>query len=107
MRCGRGVLRQVGIAPRDRGLGMLKRPSAEMLLACETILLGFEARKEMKTYRIATIPGDGIGKEVVPEGVRVLEAAARKRFGALAFKETPHFRNQKQWHHGHNAILGR
>ena len=31
-------------------------------------------------YRIAVIPGDGIGKEVVPEGVRVLEAAAR-RFG--------------------------
>ena len=30
--------------------------------------------------RIAVIPGDGIGKEVVPEGVRVLEAAA-KRFG--------------------------
>jgi tartrate dehydrogenase/decarboxylase/D-malate dehydrogenase len=28
-------------------------------------------------YRIAVIPGDGIGKEVVPEGVRVLEAAAR------------------------------
>ncbi len=34
----------------------------------------------MKHYRIATIPGDGIGKEVVPEGIRVLEAAAR-RFG--------------------------
>lgn len=28
--------------------------------------------------RIALIEGDGIGKEVVPEGVRVLEAAARK-----------------------------
>jgi tartrate dehydrogenase/decarboxylase / D-malate dehydrogenase len=32
------------------------------------------------TYRIAVIPGDGIGKEVVPEGQRVLGAAA-KRFG--------------------------
>ncbi len=32
------------------------------------------------TYRIAVIPGDGIGKEVVPEGIRVLEAAG-KRFG--------------------------
>jgi tartrate dehydrogenase/decarboxylase / D-malate dehydrogenase len=30
------------------------------------------------TYRIAVIPGDGIGKEVVPEGQRVLEAAAKK-----------------------------
>jgi tartrate dehydrogenase/decarboxylase / D-malate dehydrogenase len=33
-----------------------------------------------RSYRIAVIPGDGIGKEVVPEGVRVLETAA-KRFG--------------------------
>jgi tartrate dehydrogenase/decarboxylase / D-malate dehydrogenase len=31
-----------------------------------------------KTYRIAVIPGDGIGKEVVPEGVRILEKAAKK-----------------------------
>jgi len=29
-----------------------------------------------RSYKIAVIPGDGIGKEVVPEGVRVLEAAA-------------------------------
>ena len=33
-----------------------------------------------KRYRIAVIPGDGIGKEVVPEGLRVLETAGR-RFG--------------------------
>jgi tartrate dehydrogenase/decarboxylase/D-malate dehydrogenase len=32
------------------------------------------------THRIAVIPGDGIGREVVPEGLRVLDAAAR-RFG--------------------------
>lgn len=31
----------------------------------------------MKTYRIATIPGDGIGKEVVPAGRQVLETLAR------------------------------
>ena len=31
-----------------------------------------------RVYRIAVIPGDGIGKEVMPEGVRVLEAAAKK-----------------------------
>ena len=30
----------------------------------------------MKTYSIATIPGDGIGKEVVPAGRQVLEAVA-------------------------------
>ncbi len=32
----------------------------------------------MERYRIAVIPGDGIGHEVVPEGIRVLEAAGRK-----------------------------
>jgi len=38
-----------------------------------------------KTHRIAVIAGDGIGVEVVPEGLRVLEAAAT-RFGiGLAF----------------------
>ena len=31
-----------------------------------------------KTYRIAVIPGDGIGKETVPESLRVLDAAARR-----------------------------
>ena len=30
------------------------------------------------TFRIAAIPGDGIGKEVMPEGLRVLDAAARR-----------------------------
>ena len=34
----------------------------------------------MAKHRIAVIAGDGIGKETVPEGLRVLEAAAR-RFG--------------------------
>jgi len=34
----------------------------------------------MATHRIAVMPGDGIGKEVMPEGVRALDAAA-KRFG--------------------------
>lgn len=33
-----------------------------------------------KTYKIAAIAGDGIGKEVMPEGLRVLEAVA-SRFG--------------------------
>ena len=33
-----------------------------------------------RRYRIAALPGDGIGKETVPQGLRVLHAAA-KRFG--------------------------
>ena len=36
-----------------------------------------------RTYRIAVIPGDGIGKETTPEGVRVLEAAAKRHGFAL------------------------
>ena len=38
------------------------------------------ARENTNAYRIAVIPGDGIGKEVVPEGLRVLEASA-SRYG--------------------------
>ena len=33
---------------------------------------------ERTNYNIAVIPGDGIGKEVVPESLRVLEAVAKK-----------------------------
>ena len=40
------------------------------------------------THRIAVIPGDGIGKEVMPEGLRALEAAA-SRFGIAL--ELAHF----------------
>jgi tartrate dehydrogenase/decarboxylase/D-malate dehydrogenase len=40
-----------------------------------------------RSYDIAVVAGDGIGKEVVPEGMRVLEAAGR-RFGfALRWRE--------------------
>jgi tartrate dehydrogenase/decarboxylase/D-malate dehydrogenase len=43
----------------------------------------------MKSYRIATIPGDGIGKEVVPEGIRVLDAAGRKQGFSLQWNQFP------------------
>jgi tartrate dehydrogenase/decarboxylase / D-malate dehydrogenase len=39
----------------------------------------------MKTHKIAVIAGDGIGNEVMPEGLRVLEAVARKFNIALEF----------------------
>jgi tartrate dehydrogenase/decarboxylase/D-malate dehydrogenase len=41
----------------------------------------------MKTYRIALIPGDGIGKEVIPAGQRVLSEIARHD-GRLRFEFT-------------------
>ena len=49
-----------------------------------------------RVHRIAVIPGDGIGKEVVPEGVRVLEVAAKKfnfelRFNDFAFASCDYY----------------
>ena len=41
-------------------------------------------------YRIALIPGDGIGKEVVPEGVRTLEALAAKFSFDISFTTFPY-----------------
>ena len=46
--------------------------------------------------KIAVIPGDGIGHEVVPEGIKVLEAAAR-RFD-LAFKFTDYDWSCERFH---------
>ena len=53
-----------------------------------------------RRHRIAVIPGDGIGKEVVPEGLRALEAVGR-RFGVgFDFEEFP-------WGCEHHARHGR
>ena len=41
----------------------------------------------MKEYNIACIPGDGIGKEVVPEGVKILNEAAQKHQFKINFEE--------------------
>ena len=41
----------------------------------------------MKSYSIATIAGDGIGKEVVPEGVKILKEAAKKHQFKIQFNE--------------------
>jgi tartrate dehydrogenase/decarboxylase/D-malate dehydrogenase len=40
----------------------------------------------LKTYRIAAIPGDGIGNEVIPAGIEVLEALAARQGFALGFE---------------------
>src|SRR6266511_1369066 len=54
----------------------------------------------MKIHRIAVIPGDGIGKEVVPEGLRVLEAAGKKFGVAFQWDHYP-------WSCGYYAEHGR
>jgi tartrate dehydrogenase/decarboxylase/D-malate dehydrogenase len=43
----------------------------------------------MARYRIAVIAGDGIGREVMPEGIRVLEAAGRRHGVELLWTELP------------------
>jgi tartrate dehydrogenase/decarboxylase/D-malate dehydrogenase len=71
-----------------------------------------------KTHRIAVIPGDGIGTEVMPEGLRVLDAAASRFDIALAFDHFdfaswPYFERHgsmmpadwKEQIGGHDAIL--
>ena len=44
----------------------------------------------MKTYRIGSIPGDGIGPEVAREGLKVLETVARLHDFAYELSEYPH-----------------
>src|SRR6188474_803609 len=43
----------------------------------------------MKTYRIAVIAGDGIGKEVIPAGISVLNMATEQRDFRCDFTELP------------------
>jgi tartrate dehydrogenase/decarboxylase/D-malate dehydrogenase len=40
----------------------------------------------LKTYRIASIPGDGIGMEVIPAGIDVLQALAKSEGFGLGFE---------------------
>ena len=54
----------------------------------------------MKKQKIAVIPGDGIGKEVVPEGIRVLDAAATRFDLAFEWETFP-------WSCEHYAATGR
>jgi tartrate dehydrogenase/decarboxylase/D-malate dehydrogenase len=42
-----------------------------------------------KRHRIAVIPGDGIGKEVMPEGLRVIETAGRMHGVEFQWDELP------------------
>ncbi|MFD2726091.1 isocitrate/isopropylmalate dehydrogenase family protein [Hyunsoonleella rubra] len=41
----------------------------------------------MSNYKIAVVPGDGIGNEIVPQGLRVLEAVAKKHNFSIETEE--------------------
>ena len=57
----------------------------------------------MKTYRIACIPGDGIGKEVIPAGQQVLEALAAT-LGTFSF-EFEQFGWGGDWYRKHGVMM--
>ena len=72
----------------------------------------------MTKHRIAVIAGDGIGKEVIPEGLRVLDAAARKfgiefKWDHFDFASCDYYAKHgqmmpddwKDWIGGHDAIF--
>ncbi|MCM2296090.1 tartrate dehydrogenase [Rhodoferax sp.] len=57
----------------------------------------------MKTYKIACIPGDGIGKEVVPAGQTVLEALAGS--GSTFRFDFEHFGWGGDWYRAHGEMM--
>ena len=50
----------------------------------------------MAAYKLAVIPGDGIGPEVVTEGLKVLDVVAAKH--GLTFEKTEYELGAKYWH---------
>lgn len=63
----------------------------------------FDEERGMKRYRIALVPGDGIGKEVIPAGRQVLEALAAAG-GELAF-EFEEFPWGGDYYRAHGAMM--
>ena len=56
----------------------------------------------MTTYRIAAIPGDGIGKEVLPAAQRVLDAAAARHDVRLSWCDLPW---SCAWYAAHGTMM--
>ena len=56
-----------------------------------------------QAHRIAVIPGDGIGTEVMPEGLRVLEAVSAKH--GIAFDFTPIEWASCAWYAKHGEMM--
>lgn len=56
----------------------------------------------MRHFRVATIPGDGIGKEVVPVGMEVLDATARRHGFALSWDLLPW---SCEYHQAHGRMM--
>ena len=53
-------------------------------------------------YKIALIPGDGIGREVIPEGVRALDALAKKFNFTVSYEAFPF---SCEYYHEHGRMM--
>ncbi|WP_203256006.1 isocitrate/isopropylmalate dehydrogenase family protein [Hyunsoonleella ulvae] len=56
----------------------------------------------MSNYKIAVVPGDGIGNEIVPEGLRVIKAVAEKHNFSI---DTEEFNWGAGYYQKHNKFL--
>ena len=79
------------------GLRMNSRDASRNALARSS------TEAQVNTYRIATIPGDGIGKEVVPAGRQVLQALAQRQ-RTFAFEFTD-FGWGGDWYRAHGVMM--
>jgi tartrate dehydrogenase/decarboxylase/D-malate dehydrogenase len=59
---------------------------------------------EPRTWKIAVIPGDGIGQEVVPQGLAVLDTLARQSGGRIAFAYTE-YPWGRDYYHAHGKMI--
>ena len=76
---------------RDRALGQGRQGQQD------------QGGRLMRQYRIAVVPGDGIGKEVVPEGLRLL-AAVEKKLGGFHCEPT-HFPWGSDYYRAHGEMM--
>jgi tartrate dehydrogenase/decarboxylase/D-malate dehydrogenase len=59
-------------------------------------------KKDNRQFKIAVIPGDGVGREVIPHGKRVLEQIARKHSVQFDFEE---FDWGASFYHAHGMMM--
>jgi tartrate dehydrogenase/decarboxylase / D-malate dehydrogenase len=67
---------------------LLGRPLDQANVSGHNVLYDIDTLIEMKTYKIAAIPGDGIGKEVIVAGLEVPNACAASDGGVSLESQT-------------------
>ena len=83
--------------------------SAAYAAKSRTALVGYDPdpstahRLVSPSYRIAAIAGDGIGTEVLPEGIRVVDAVARRHGITITWEHKPWA--SCAWYAEHGAMM--